>query len=101
MRRFLILLFVAFSNPKILGFPFSTKNSLTWGLKCEIKLENREKFIRCATKIVHKWNSHLEIFSLPQAIENVRQFFLLRTDILQKTVDGCPCNRLTVTLLEF
>ena len=39
MRRFLILLFVAFSNPKILGFPFSTKNSLTWGLKCEIKLQ--------------------------------------------------------------
>ena len=38
MRRFQILLFVAFSNPKILGFPFSTKNSLTWGLKCEIKL---------------------------------------------------------------
>ena len=31
MRRFLILLFVA--------FPFSTKNSLTWGLKCEIKLQ--------------------------------------------------------------
>ena len=27
---------------------------------------------------------HLEIFSLPQAIEKSRQFLLLRTDILQK-----------------
>ena len=32
--------------------------------------------------------SHLEIFSLPQAIENSRQFSLPRKDILQKTVVG-------------
>ena len=30
-------------------------------------------------------------FSLPQAIENSRQFLLLRTDILPKTVVGYPC----------
>ena len=53
-------------------------------------LENRREFIRYATKIVHKWNGHPEIFSLPQAIENVRQFMLLRTYTLQKTVAGCP-----------
>ena len=53
-------------------------------------LENRREFIRHARKIVHKWNGHLEIFSLPQAIENVRQFVLLRTDILQKTIAGYP-----------
>ena len=36
---------------------------------------------------------HFEIFSLPQVIETIcRQFLLLRTDILQKTVDGCPCR---------
>ena len=35
-------------------------------------------------------NGHLEIFRLPQAIEQFRQFLLLRTDILQKTVVGCP-----------
>ena len=35
----------------------------------------------------------LEIFSLPQAIENSRQFLLLRTDILQKTVIGCPLHK--------
>ena len=34
--------------------------------------------------------SHLENFNRPQAIENSRQHLLLRTDILQKTVDGCP-----------
>jgi len=34
--------------------------------------------------------SHLEIFSRPQVIENFRQYMLLRTDILQKTVVGCP-----------
>ena len=34
--------------------------------------------------------SHLEIFSRPQIIENSRQYLLLRTDILQKTVVGCP-----------
>ena len=34
------------------------------------------------TKIVHKWNGYPEIFSRPQAMENSRQFLLLRTDIL-------------------
>ena len=29
------------------------------------------------------------MFSLPQAIENSREFLILRTDILQKTVVGC------------
>ena len=33
---------------------------------------------------------HLKTFSLPQAIENSRQFLFLRTDILQKTVVGYP-----------
>ena len=32
-----------------------------------------------------------EMFGPPTAIENSRQFLLLRTDILQKTVIGCPC----------
>ena len=65
-----------FFNPKNFRFPFSTRNSLTWGMQ--------------NAKIVHEWNSHLDIFSLPQAIENSRQFLLLRTDFLQKTVVGCP-----------
>ena len=42
------------------------------------------------SKIIHEWNGHLEITSLQQAIENSRQFLLLRTAILQKTVVGCP-----------
>ena len=32
---FLIPLSITFSNPKILGFPFCKKNSLTWAVKCE------------------------------------------------------------------
>ena len=32
-----------------------------------------------------------QIFSRPQVIENSRQYLLLRKDILQKTVVGCPC----------
>ena len=35
-------------------------------------------------------NGHLEIFRLPQAIEQSRQFLLLRTDILQKKSLGAP-----------
>ena len=36
VRIFLIPLSITFLNPKILGFLFSTKNSLTvWGVKCE------------------------------------------------------------------
>ena len=48
--------------------------------------------IRQASKIVREWNGHLEIFCLPQVKENSRQYVLLRTDILQKTVVGCPCD---------
>ena len=43
-----------------------------------------------ASKIVHEWNIHPEIFSHPQVIENSRQYLLLRKDILPKTVVGCP-----------
>ena len=41
-------------------------------------------------KLVQEWSGHLENFSLPQAIENSRQFLPLRTDISEKTVVGCP-----------
>ena len=54
-------------------------------------LENRREFIREASKIVHEWNGHLEIFSLPQALKSSRQFLLLRTDFTDSTVrDRCP-----------
>ena len=32
----------------------------------------------------------MEIFSHPQVTENSRQYLPLQTDILQKTVIGCP-----------
>ena len=31
------------------------------------------------------------MFSLSGAVEIFRRYLLIRTDILQKTVDGCPC----------
>ena len=49
--------------------------------------ENRREFFREASTI---WNAHLNLFSRIQAIENSRQYLLLRTDILQKTVIGWP-----------
>ena len=63
-------------------------------------VENRREFIskiRWASKIVHEWNDHLEIFS--QVKENSRQNLLLRTDILQKTVVGCPWPELWKTTI--
>ena len=56
--------------------------------------ESHRDFIRQASKIVHEWNCHVKIFSLPQAIENSRQFLHLRTDISEKTVvAGVPMNK--------
>ena len=51
-----------------------------------------------ASKIVHERNGHLELFSRPQITENSRQYLLLRTDILQKTIVGYPC---VVEILTF
>ena len=77
-ENFLIPLSITFLNPKILGFLFPTKNSLTWGVKCENETsENRREFIKLASKFVREWNGHLENFSLPQVIENSRQYLLL------------------------
>ena len=40
--------------------------------------ENLRECIRKASKIVHEWNGHLEIFSRPQIIKNSRQYLLLK-----------------------
>ena len=51
-----------------------------------------------ASKIIREWSGRQEIFSRPHVIENSRQYLLLRTDILQKTVVGCPCTLAVFTL---
>ena len=52
MRIFPIPFLIAFLNPKMLGFLFSTKNRLTWVLKWEnYTLKNRREFTRYVTKI--------------------------------------------------
>ena len=77
VRRFLVLN-AKFLNSKILGFLFPTKNSVTREVKCAN-----------SSKIVHEWNGNLEIFSRPQEVENSRQYLLLQTTSLQKTVVEC------------
>ena len=47
-------------------------------------------FVDKLRKIVPEWNAYPESISRIQAIENSRQYLLLRTDILQKRVVGCP-----------
>ena len=86
MRIFLIPLSIAFSNPKILGFLFLRKIAQSKEWNAKIKLQK----IVASLLVKHEWNGHLEILSLPQGKENSKQFLLLRTDILQKTVVGCP-----------
>ena len=81
------------SESENVRFPFSKKNSLTWGVKCvkvEPAFENRREFIREASIILHKRKDHLEIFSLPQAIENSRQFFSSEKIFYRKQWLGAP-----------
>ena len=88
VRIFLIPLSIAFSNPQNCRFPFSVKKKLH--PRSEIQKIKLQKMVGNSLKIKHEWNGHLEILSLPQGIENSRQFLLLRTDILQKTAVGWP-----------
>ena len=62
---------------------------MSWVGNCEkLKFKN---FIRRASKIVHEWNGHLEVFSRPQVIENSRQYSLLRSMRYFKGNSlGCP-----------
>ena len=90
---------ITFLSPKILGFSLPTKNNSTWVVNCEkLKFKN---FIRWASKIIHEWNGHLDVFSRPQVIENSRQYLLLRSDILKKTVVGFPLFSLFKTNFIF
>ena len=88
-RIFLIPLSIAFLNPKILGFLFLRNLG---GKMPKIKLHKivGNLLDKLRKLYMHEWNGHLEILSFPQGIENCRQFVLLRTDILQETVVGCP-----------
>ena len=68
----------------------------------KIKLQKivRNFFDIKASKIVRERNGHLEIFSRPQVIENSRQYLLLRTDILQKTILGYPVSWKVILTFE-
>ena len=73
-----------------LSITFFSARILGWGEKLE-KIELQKIVGNLLLEfIVHEWNGHLEIFSVPQVIENSRQYLLPRKDNLQKTVVGCP-----------
>ena len=88
----MIPLSITFFDPKILVFLLSTKHIQTWEVECENNpSKNRREFIRYKLqKLYMNGTVSLEIFSRHQVIENSRKYLLLRTDILQKTVVGCP-----------
>ena len=74
-------------------FPFSVKHSLTvgseiWKIKLQKTVGNLLDKLR--KSVVNAWNGHLEFLSRSQAIENSKQYLLFSTDIVQKTVVGCP-----------
>ena len=52
--------------------------------------ENTREVDRKPPKILVECNGYPEMFSLSGAVEIFRRYLLIRTDILQKTVDGCP-----------
>ena len=49
--------------------------------------------ITYASKIVYEWNSHLEIFNRPQAVENSRQHLLSEQIFYRKQSLGAPNKR--------
>ena len=79
---------------------FSTK--FLGELLLQIKVEFGEINVRNTTsentrevdtkppKILVEFNGYPEMFSLSGAVESFRRYLLIRTDILKKTVDGCP-----------
>ena len=52
--------------------------------------ENTREVDTKRPKILVECNGYPEMFSLSGAVEIFRRYLLIRTDILQKTVDGCP-----------
>ena len=74
----------SFESRKFFFFP--NPGCEMWKIKLRKIIGNLLK----GSKVVHEWNGHLEIFICPQVIVNSRQYLLVRTGILQKTVVGCP-----------
>ena len=52
--------------------------------------ENTREVDTKPLRILVECNGYPEMFSLSGAVGNFRRYLLIRTDILQKTVDGCP-----------
>ena len=72
---FLIPLSITFLNPKIFGFLFCTKNSLTWGVKCEKKKKKKKKkkLKKIVGRLLYKLGKLYMNRTVIQVIENSRQ----------------------------
>ena len=76
-------------------FPFSAKNSLIWGVKCEklnfIKSQgnslDKVRKLQMNGTVIQKL---LEILSPPEGTEHSRQFLLLRTELLTENCRWVP-----------
>ena len=61
--------------------------------------ENTREVDIKSPKILVECNGYPEMFSLSGAVEIFRRYLLIRTDILQKAVDGCPWKISTIDKL--
>ena len=84
---------ITFFESESFRFRFSTKNSIflgEWNVT-NWASENRVGYLWEKFRKLYMNGTVIEkFFGRPQVIENARQYLLLPTDILQKTVVGCP-----------
>lgn len=70
----------------------------------KLTFENRREVTRKTLNGLDEWINYTDIFCLSYVVENSRQYVLLQTDILKKTVTGCPwrdmSERKNITSLE-
>ena len=81
-----------FFSPTFLGELFFLQIIVEFG---EINVrnttsENTREVDTKLPKILVECNGYPEMFSLSGAVEIFRRYLLIRTDVLQKAVDGCP-----------
>ena len=73
---------------------FHEKKCLSWGVKCEKSnlRKSQGNLLDKVPKLLINGTWSLEIFILPQVIENSRQYLLFRTDICRKQSLGAPAS---------
>ena len=96
---------IFFYTEIIFRWPFFPMIAKSNGNKWEkLTFENRREVRRKTLNGLDEWINYTDIFCLCYVVENSRQYVLLQTDILKKTVTGCPwrdmSERKNITSLE-